>query len=182
MSRKLRKDPRYQLLTIVVLLVFWGLGKWLEPYLPRQDQQASNPAGPGAVEPGVYEILRVVDGDTMLLKRNHLRVRLQGVDTPETVKEDTPVQAWGPEATAFTKRFVADAGGRLKLTVDGEAVDQYGRHLVFAWHDGKLLNEELVAAGLARAKLAYDYGQSLKNRLRRAQEKAQAERLGIWSR
>lgn len=180
MSRKIRRDPRYQVLSILAILLVWALSQWLGP---QKEQSTSAPrVYVGALPNGEYVVERVVDGDTLLLKKDRTRVRLQGIDTPETVKENTPVQAWGPEATAYTKRFVAEAHNRVTITVDGEAVDQYGRHLVFVWYGGRLLNEELVAAGLARAKLAYDYSQALKDCLRAAQDRAQAERVGIWSR
>jgi micrococcal nuclease len=161
-----------------VVLLFIGLSWWLEPYLPKNDVPTRSP---GALNNGMYEVLRVVDGDTILLKKDRLRVRLQGVDTPETVKEFTAVQGWGPEATQFTERFVKDAGMKVDITVDGEGVDQYGRHLAFVWHDVRLLNEELIANGLARAKLGYDYSQRMKDRFRAAQNKAQRQKLGIWS-
>jgi micrococcal nuclease len=135
---------------------------------------------PGQTSRGVYEIERVVDGDTLLV-RGHQRVRLQGLDTPETVAEDRPVEPWGPEATAFTQRFIRDAGRRVELELDGEPQDQYDRWLRFIWHDGRMLNEELVRAGLARAKLGYNYSQAKKDRLRAAQREAQRAQRGIWS-
>jgi micrococcal nuclease len=179
MPRRIRRDPRSQVVYVLVIAALLVLSWWLEPYL------ATNPVAtksPGALDNGTYEVLRVVDGDTLLLKKDRLRVRLQGVDTPETVKEGAPVEKWGLEATAYTERFVLDADNRVDITVDGEGVDQYGRHLAFVWHDGRLLNEELIAEGLARAKLAYDYSQGMKDRLRAAQEKARWEQRGIWSR
>jgi micrococcal nuclease len=136
----------------------------------------------GALAPGVYEVERVVDGDTLLLRQDRMRVRLQGVDTPETVKENSPVEPFGPEAAAYTKAFVAAAGGRLRMEVDGETMDQHGRYLAFAWHGERMLNEELVRTGLARALLQYDYGDGKKQRLRRAQRDAQRAGSGIWSR
>lgn len=178
MPKRISRDPRSQLVYVIVVLLFIGLSWWLEPYLPKNDVPTRSP---GALDNGVYEVLRVVDGDTLLLKKDRLRVRLQGVDTPETVKEFTEVQDWGPEATKFTEQFVKDAGMKVDITVDGEGVDQYGRHLAFVWHDGRLLNEELIAYGLARAKLAYDYSQRMKDRLRAAQDKARRGKLGIWS-
>jgi len=174
MPGRIRRDPRLQLLWFVLLIALALLSRWLEPYL--LPSASSEP-----INEGEQEILRVVDGDTLLLKRNRVRVRLQGIDTPETVKDNTPVQAWGPEATAYTKRFVEEAGGKLSFTIDGEREDQYGRRLRFVWHDERLLNEELVAAGLAKAKLAYDYSQPMKDRLREAQNRARRARKGIWS-
>jgi micrococcal nuclease len=178
MPKRISKDPRSQLVYVILVLLFIGLSWWLEPYLPTNDAPTRSP---GVLDNGVYEVLRVVDGDTLLLKKYHLRVRLQGVDTPETVKKHNPVEDWGPEATAFTTQFVKDAGMKVDVTVDGEGVDQYGRHLVFIWHDWRLLNEELIANGLARAKLGYDYSQRMKDRLRVAQDKARRQKLGIWS-
>jgi micrococcal nuclease len=178
MPRRIRRDPRSQVMTILFVVALMLLSWWAEPYL------STNPVAtksPGALDDGEYEVLRVIDGDTLLLRRDRLRVRLQGVDTPETVKEYSPIEEWGPEASAYTERFVREANNRVKITVDGEGVDQYGRHLAFVWHEGRLLNEELIARGLARAKLAYDYGQPMKDRLREAQEKARREKLRIWS-
>jgi micrococcal nuclease len=175
---RIRRDPRAQFVTIVIVVALVLLSWWIEPYLPKNETATRSP---GALDNGDYEILRVVDGDTLLLKKDRLRVRLQGVDTPETVKEFTPVEQWGPEATRYTQGFVRAADNRVTITVDGEGVDQYGRHLAFVWHEGRLLNEELIAIGLARAKLGYDYSQQMKDRLRAAQNKARRERLGIWS-
>lgn len=178
MPRRIRRDPRSQLIYVLLVAALLLLSWWLEPHLTTNPVATKNP---GALDNGTYEVLRVVDGDTLLLRKDHLRVRLQGVDTPETVKEDTPVEAWGPEATAYTERFIREARNQVHITVDGEGVDQYGRHLAFVWYDGRLLNEELIEAGLARAKLAYDYSQEMKDRLRAAQNKARREKRGIWS-
>ncbi|TWU26105.1 thermonuclease family protein [Bythopirellula polymerisocia] len=175
MPGRIRRDPRIQFLVFVLFLTLALVSKWLEPYL---SQDSTSPSS--TINEGEQEVLRVVDGDTLLLKKDRVRVRLQGIDTPETVKEDTAVQAWGPEATEYTKRFVAEAGGKLTFTIDGELEDRYGRKLRFVWNNDRLLNEELVAAGLARAKLGYDYSQSMKDRLRRAQDRARGAKLGIW--
>jgi micrococcal nuclease len=109
------------------------------------------------------------------------RVRLEGVDTPETVREDYPVEPWGPEASAFTKEFVRKAGGRVKLTFGNERLDDYGRYLAFVWDGERMLNEELVRAGLAEARLGWNFSNNLKRRLRIAQEDAQRAERGIWS-
>ena len=178
MPRRIRRDPLSQVIYVLVVAGLLLIGWWLEPHLATNPVATRNP---GALENASYEVLRVVDGDTLLLREGRIRVRLQGVDTPETVKENAAVEQWGPEATAYTERFVREAGNTVQITVDGEGVDQYGRHLAFVWHDGRLLNEELVAAGLAHARLGYDYSQGMKDRLRAAQNQARRARLGIWS-
>jgi micrococcal nuclease len=135
---------------------------------------------PKALAEGLHTIVRVVDGDTLLVDSGE-RVRLQGIDTPETVRENYPVEDWGPEAKAFTESFVRQANGQLRLTFSAERIDRFCRHLAFAWHHDKMLNEELVRAGLARARLEFRYSGLMKRRLERAQHEAQAARRGIWT-
>jgi len=162
---------------VVVLLIafrWWSEGTTLE----------APPAGTvaGGLKPGVYEVDRVVDGDTLILNSRRLRVRLQGVNSPETLKPDSPVEPWGPQASDFTKQFIRDAKGFVRVEIDGEPTDQHGRHLAFLWDGDRLLNEELVRNGLARATLHYDFSERKKERLRRAQRDAKRDAVGIWSR
>ncbi len=128
--------------------------------------------------PTMAPVERVVDGDTLLLT-DRTRVRLIGVDTPETVKPDTPPEPWGKEATEFTREFLR--AGQPRFEFDRERTDQYGRTLVYAWVGERLLNEELLRAGLARAELGFHYADGMKARFRRAQKEAQKSHLGIWS-
>lgn len=135
---------------------------------------------PELLEEGIHTVRRVVDGDTLLLESG-ARVRLQGIDTPETVAEHRPVEAWGPEAAAFTKQFVAAADHKVRLTFGLERKDRHERFLAFVWHGDTMLNEELVRAGLAHARMDYRYAQPMKRRLAAAQDEARKAGRGIWS-
>lgn len=181
-----RRSQAHRLLTIVVVLAILGIRWWSsqEPFgadTPRDRPGAEQGQSANALQARDYDVIRVVDGDTLILGKQKVKVRLQGVDAPETVKENWPVEPWGPEASQFTRQFVADAGGILRVEIDGESRDKYGRALGFLWHDDRMLNEELVRNGLARAKLGYDYSQSKKNVLKQAEREAQRARRGIWS-
>ncbi|MHC4178472.1 MAG: thermonuclease family protein [Planctomycetota bacterium] len=136
-------------------------------------------ARPEALSPGVYRADRVVDGDTLVLA-NRQRVRLIGANTPETVKPNHPVEPWGPEATEFTRRFVA--GGEVRIQFDGRCNDKYGRWLAHVWVDDRMLEEELIRAGLARAETGYSYSSEMKARFLKAQSQARPAGRGIWSR
>lgn len=129
---------------------------------------------------GEPHVQRVVDGDTLLLT-DGTRIRLIGADTPETVKRDSPVEAFGPEATEFTEQFVARDGGRVRLEYDRERVDRYGRTLAYVYVGDEMLNEELIRHGLATAQTQYNYSRVMKDRFRRAEEEAKAAGLGLWS-
>lgn len=150
---------------IVVLLVRYFNGP------PDVDPRQGGDAGPRTVE-------RVVDGDTLIVEGN-VRVRLIGVNAPESVKPEHPVEPWGPEASEFTRNFLAS--GPVRLSFDRERVDQYGRQLAYVWVGQRLLNEELLRAGLARWEPNYQYQEPMKQRFRKAQKEAQAARRGIWS-
>jgi micrococcal nuclease len=126
----------------------------------------------------LVHVARAVDGDTLLLADGR-RVRLIGVDTPETKKENTPVQPWGTEAHAFTSGRVD--GRRVRLEFDRERQDHYGRLLAYVYVDDLLLNEELLRAGLARLLTRYPYRAEMKERFYKAQEEAHRARRGLWS-
>ena len=138
------------------------------------------PAVPEQLAEGVHEVRRAVDGDTLLLVSG-ARIRLQGVNTPETVKPDHPIEAWGPEASQFTKDFIEKAGHRVRLTFSLERKDRYDRFLAFVWDGDVMLNEELVRAGLAYARRDYRYSEAMKRRFTQAQEEARRAGRGIWS-
>ena len=80
---------------------------------------------------GVVE--RVVDGDTVIVRAGGgaLRVRLLGIDTPETVDPDRPVGCFGPEASAYTKHLLT--GRSVSLVYDRELHDRYGRLLAYVY-------------------------------------------------
>jgi micrococcal nuclease len=138
------------------------------------------PAPPSPSQPlaeGSYRLKRVVDGDTIIVVPEAV-IRLIGVNTPETVKPEHPVELWGPEATAFTKHFLA--GGTVRLSFDRERVDHYGRFLAYVWVGDEMLNEALLRAGLARYEPQFRYSESVKRRFRQAEQEAKRARVGIW--
>ncbi len=141
-------------------------------------RRPAEPPPPESLAEGTYQVRRVVDGDTLLLA-NGARLRLIGADTPETVKPNSPVERWGPEAAQFTKDFVAC--GEVRLQMDHERVDKYGRFLAYVWVGDKMLNEELIREGLAKAELQYHYAEAMKTRFRRAEQEARRAGKGIWS-
>jgi micrococcal nuclease len=97
-------------------------------------------------------VVAVVDGDTVDLAfgDDDERVRLIGIDTPETKRPDAPVECYGPEATAFTERLLP-AGTAVRVERDVENRDAYGRLLgyVYRAEDGIFVNYELVRQGYA---------------------------------
>ena len=134
-------------------------------------------------------VQRVVDGDTLkvrLADGRRQRVRLVGIDTPETKKPDTPVQCGGPQATALMRRLVLDRGGRgvqvvLVRDFSQDAQDRFGRRLSYVeLPSGRDVGLAIVDAGWARA-VAYDGRYARENRYEAAQARARAGDRGIWA-
>jgi micrococcal nuclease len=92
----------------------------------------------------------VIDGDTIKVQISggEDEVRYIGIDTPETVKPDTPVQCFGPQASSENHRLVD--GRRVRLVFDRERRDIYGRLLAYVYTDRGFVNAELVRRGYAR--------------------------------
>ncbi len=75
-------------------------------------------------------------------------MRILGADTPETVDPRKPVQCFGPEASAYTKRRLAP-GTRVTLETDAEVRDKYGRLLAYVYVGGVRYDDELLRLGYA---------------------------------
>lgn len=144
------------------------------------------PAGPpGADRPAssgsrvAADVTRVVDGDTIAvsLDGRDEEVRLIGIDTPETVDPDEPVQCFGPEASALTHQLLT--GRRVDLEFDAERRDVYGRLLAYVYLDGRLVNAMLARRGLART-LTIAPNDSMAPLFERLVADAAAADRGLW--
>jgi micrococcal nuclease len=97
-------------------------------------------------------VLRVVDGDTIIVmvRGEEYSVRCIGVDAPETVHPDWPMEPFGLEAAAFNKMLVE--GESVRLEWDVSQADQFGRLLRYVrLGDGRMVNAVLLQGGYARA-------------------------------
>jgi endonuclease YncB( thermonuclease family) len=125
-------------------------------------------------------VLRAVDGDTIEVRLpdgEEEDVRYIGVDTPETVKPDTPVQCFGPQASAFNHRLVEHR--RVRLVFGEERRDVYGRLLAYVYLDGRFVNAELVRRGLART-LTIPPNDRFARPLKRLEIAAARAGRGLW--
>ncbi len=132
------------------------------------------------VDPAVTEaqvVERVIDGDTIIVVGVG-RVRLIGVDTPETVDPRRPVEFFGREASAFTKRMLE--GRTVRLEYDRERTDRYGRTLAYIYlPDGTLANAEIVRRGYGHAYTRFPFKHL--DRFRALEREARNAARGLWA-
>ena len=124
----------------------------------------------------IYKVKRVIDGDTLLLI-NGERVRLIGVDTPETKHPQKPVQYFGREAYLFTKEMVD--GKEARFEFDRQKRDRYGRLLAYVYLlDGTFLNAEIIKQGYGFAYTRFPF--KYMEEFRRYEREARDKRKGLW--
>ncbi|MDP1804685.1 MAG: thermonuclease family protein, partial [Acidimicrobiales bacterium] len=129
---------------LVLLVVAAGCaGSGSLPLAPAP-ATATLPAGVDVV------VRKVVDGDTLDVSGGE-RVRLIGIDTPESVAPDRPVGCFGKEASRFTASLVPP-GTPVRLVGDVEQRDRFGRLLAYMYRqaDGLFVNAELLRQGYAQ--------------------------------
>lgn len=124
-------------------------------------------------------VVKVSDGDTIQImtpEQTKLKVRLYGIDAPETSKPNRPGQPFGEESTEALKRKLF---GKC-VTIDLVDVDKYRRLVCVVFQDGRNINIEMVREGFAEAFIEY-LKKPFQDEFLEAEYKAKAERRGIWS-
>ncbi len=155
-----------------------------EPLPARQDTPEQRAADMARYHDVQARVTHVVDGDTLDVAiadgaRQTTRIRLWGVNTPETVKPDWPVEHFGPEASAFVKDQALGQTVRLELHPDSTR-DAHGRLLAYIiLPDGQMLNRVLVEQGYAFADPRYEHP-ALEEFLG-LQDRAHTTRVGLWA-
>lgn len=137
-----------------------------------------------AETPTTPVLVDVVDGDTIVVRFStgaEERVRLLGIDTPETIDPSRPVQCFGSQATEALS-LLLPAGTPLRLERDVEARDRYGRLLgyIFRADDDLFVNTELLRGGFADLSI-YPPNEAYRSELTAAVTAARTSAAGLWS-
>jgi micrococcal nuclease len=131
------------------------------------------PDGPNA------SVRRVVDGDTLIIT-NGDRIRLIGIDSPESVQPDAPVECFGPQASNRLMELLP-VGTGVRLEYDVDRSDRFGRTLayVFRRSDGLFINASQIDGGFATT-LSIAPNTRYADRFTDLQEQAKADQRGLW--
>lgn len=127
--------------------------------------------------PHVDKVVRVIDGDTVELEKLG-RVRLIGIDTPESVDPRRPIQVFAQEAASYTREHLL--GEVVELEYDQTRTDRYGRALAYLrTEDGSLFNANIVRDGYAFAYVKYPF--KYMEDFVRLQRQARENERGLWA-
>ena len=129
----------------------------------------------------LYEVVRVVDGDTFIVNFNGKdeRVRLIGIDTPESVHPNEEKNTeFGEEVSKFSKQMLT--GKQVGLEFDVQQRDKYGRLLAYAYVDGQMYNKTLLEKGYAKI-ATYPPNVKYVDDFTNIQKQARQNKVGLWS-
>jgi len=143
----------------------------------------NTPEMPADIEESAAQVVAVVAGDTLDVRFDGRieRVRLIGLNTPESVDPRRPVQCFGVEASAYTKSLALDQTVYLEFDNSQGERDQFDRLLAYIWlTDGRLLNLELIGGGYA-AQYTFNTPYLYRDLFRSAERIARDSEAGLWS-
>ena len=151
---------------------------WSTKALGSGVQSPAMPANLPAVK-----VVKVVDGDTIdvQLGGKTERLRLIGINTPETVDPRSQVECFGKEASDRAKATLTNQTVYLEGDPSQQERDRYDRLLRYVWlSDGRLVNLDMIAQGYAY-EYTYDVPYKYQAEFRQAQQQAQSGKVGLWS-
>ena len=130
-----------------------------------------------------FTVVKVVDGDTIDIdipdaNKNYTRIRLWGIDTPESKSEEPAVRSLGLEAAEFTAKLAL--GKQVTVYLEEHRTrGYYGRLLAYVQlPDRRFLNEVLVSEGFAYADLRFRH--SFVNKYKQLEAAARSQNKGLW--
>ena len=156
-------------LSFIFFLILFFIWKFDPSFFKTLSDFANGPAQSG-------RIAKVIDGDTLVLEGGE-RIRLIGVDTPETVHPEKPVEYFGKEASSFTRRMAE--GKPVRLEFDQQKKDKYGRSLAYVYlEDGTFLNAEIIKQGYGFAYVYFPFTKM--EEFKNYQATAEKQGTGLW--
>jgi endonuclease YncB( thermonuclease family) len=165
-----RRTPWWIILLVALFSLVQQLG-WLQPAEQKLVE----------MQPGQYAVIQVLDGDTIEVDMNGARekVRLIGVDTPETHDPRKQVQCFGRAASEFTKQLINDKPVRLVADPQSSNRDRYQRLLRYVYlPDNTLVQAEIIKQGYGFAYTSFPFDKS--EEFRAYQTEARENNHGLW--
>lgn len=132
---------------------------------------------------GEFEVDRTVDGDTLVVDDDgaKVRVRVMGINTPETKDPRKPVQCFGEEAAERMRALVGGRRVRLSSDPGQDDRDRYGRLVRYvSLPDGTDVGLSMIRDGYA-FEYTYRGPYARQARYRAAQDEARREKRGLWA-
>jgi micrococcal nuclease len=164
-----------------VFVEFFPQQKEVNINLAAVDTQTQNTDG--SISPQEYLVVKAVDGDTIdiMAGEQKVRVRLIGVDTPESVDSRQEVQCFARESSEYTNSVAKGEKIRLEKDLSQGEADKYGRLLAYVYlPNGEMLNRKLIANGYGM-EYTYQAPYKYQKEFKSLEDFAKREGRGLWA-
>lgn len=184
------------LIALGAILIIFPFSARDLPYINTVDEVVEQAVNDKKLRTDFYKVLRVVDGDTIEIEYQSdiksidgqiesniekKKVRLIGVNSPESVDPRRPVQCFGKEASAYLKSLIEGEIVQLQYDDTQDKLDKYGRILAYVYmEDGQMVNKKMIAEGYAY-EYTYDKPYKYRDSFKAAQVLAEKGGRGLWS-
>lgn len=193
LSRKQKKFIRLFFVLMAILIALYsyayqkGYSRGLAELLPAKSSQskAAQVQSKGQISSEkFYSVVHIADGDTIdvLVDDQKVRVRLLGINSPESVAPNRPVECFGKEASNYISSLISNKSVRLELDPSKPEKDEYGRSLAYLFReDGLFINSQMIESGYAYEYTYHNERYKYQNDFKLAQAKAQKSMQGLWA-
>ena len=165
--------------TILALLLSLASAAWNERYPGAEIPESVSPE---SIATSTIQVIRIVDGDTFEVSIGGMRekVRMLGIDTPESVDPRRPVQCFGKEATKKLKELIEGKTIELVADITNDDRDKYDRLLRYVKRDDGLdVNAEMIKQGYAYAYIKFPFERRAE--YLKLQTVARSGGVGLWA-
>lgn len=171
----MHKRTRRRLFNLLVSLLVLLIGAYIVPRIESTPNTTPVPSG-------YYRVTSFNDGDTITVDMagREEKIRMIGVDTPETEDPRKPVQCYGRAASAYTKNLIGNQPVRLEADPENTNRDRYNRLLRYVYlADGRLVNSEIIRAGYGFAYTSFPFQKSAE--FKQHETEARQASRGLWN-
>ena len=181
------KILKYSFGIIVLAILFEFFPHILDGIVPKEkltniniSNFQENSSGTSTVN--TYTISRVVDGDTIDIEKNGVttRVRLLGINSPESVDPRRTVECFGKEASSYAKGNFLGKTVTVKTDDTQNMYDKYNRLLAYVYTEREMINEVMIRSGYAY-EYTYDKPYTYQADFKSLESAARANGAGLWS-
>lgn len=171
-----RRRTRRKIISLLLSILITLAVSYANKHPDQTGQVASK------VTAGSYRVTEFADGDTIVVDMNgrNERIRMIGVDTPETHDPRKNVECFGKAASEFTKQLIGDGTVRLEADSLSTNRDRYDRLLRYVYTaDNKLIQAEIIKNGYGFAYTSFPFTKL--EEFRQYEKEAREQGRGLWS-
>jgi micrococcal nuclease len=168
----------------IAILIWFDRGYLSNKWPQAQTEKQKNTSDFTKYHGNLFRVTKVVDGDTLDIdtpdgQYNMTRIRLWGVDTPETKNPNTGQMFFGSQASDYTTKLILDKQVTVLLDEGNNTRGKYGRLLAYIkLPDGRFLNEALLTEGLGYADVRFKH--SFYHKYQQLEAAARSQKKGLW--